>query len=220
MSQFIRIVDVNNFSCEDINELTRIYLLKTNLSPAKMVEMVQQKNAHKSARQAIQMIRKEHQYSIEKSSSEKKQKLDQLMEEAKSLLAHPRAINDPNPSYFLSINRLHEELKYAEHQVMNHQKSISKVMELESDLKSALRQLFRSSGNEADKEIVDKLLDEIGTKALLESLEKGEKKWQEQVSKIKLELAGLPIVTLYGQSNLENFQDNNHNKGDINDDIQ
>ncbi|MFM7279982.1 MAG: hypothetical protein ACKO1I_20600, partial [Microcystis aeruginosa] len=62
--------------------------------------------------------------------------------------------------------------------------------------------------------------DEIGIKECLNILQEEEKKWQDQVNKLKLELAGLPIVTLHRQSNLETFQDNNHNNEDTNDDTE
>lgn len=217
MSQTIRIIDVTNMNSNDINELTTIYLSKINLPSSKILEILQQRIAWKSTKQAIQIIRQEHQYFINKSYSEKQQKLKQIRTEAESLLAYPRAINDPDPSYFLSINTLHEELNFANAQVKNYQDSITRVNNVESDFKSALQTSFRLSGNEPDNKIVDKLLNEIGIKEFLKDLEEGEKKCQEQVNKLKLELAGLPIVTLYGQSNLENFQNNNHNNGDTND---
>jgi len=219
-SQAIRIIGVNNMTSKDINELTEIYLSNPSLPSAKMLEILQQRLACKSANEQIQIIRQEHQYLLDKSFYEKQQKLHQLRTEAESLLAYPRSINSPNPSYFLSINTLHEELKFAKAQVKNCEDSIDKVKNFQSDFKSALRTSFYLSGNEPDKKTVDELLDEIGIKECLNILQEEEKKWQDQVNKLKLELAGLPIVTLHRQSNLETFQDNNHNNGDTNDDTE
>jgi len=170
-----------------------------------MFESLQQRVA-RSLHQAIKLIQEDHRRSFENCLSERDKKLEEIRKQAESLHSYPRAINAPNPSYFLAINTVKEDLKFAESQVRNHEKSISRLNDLEWEFKSVLRKSSYWSGSLADSNMMEEILNEMGIKELMQDLEKRLKELQEQVKKFSLELTKFSIVTVYGESKVEDFQ--------------
>jgi len=191
---------------QDLNELTSIYVSDASLSPSKMVEILQQKVACCSLHKAIKLIQEDHRRSFENCLSERDKKLEEIRKQAESLHSYSRAINAPNPSYFLAINTVKEDLEFAESQVRNHEKSIRRLNDLEWEFKSVLRKSSYWSGSLADSNMMEEILNEMGIKELMQDLEKRLKELQEQVKKFSLELTKFSIVTVYGESKVEDFQ--------------
>ena len=203
---YVKFINVNEMDCNDLNELTNIYVSDPSLSTSKMAESLQKKVACRSANKAMKLIQQDHRLFSEKCSSQKDKKLEEIRGKAESLHTYPRAINAPNPSYFLAMNTLQEELKFAEAQVRNHENSISRLNNLELEFKSVLRTSSYLSGSLADSSMIEELLNEIGIRKFREDLEKALKELQEKVNKCSLELTRFPIVTVYGESRLKDFQ--------------
>ena len=202
----IRLININEINSQDLNELTSIYVSDASLSPSKMVEILQQRVACRSLHKAIKLIQEDHRRSFENCLSERDKKLEEIRKQAESLHSYPRAINAPNPSYFLAINTVKEDLKFAESQVRNYEKSISRLNDLEWEFKSVLRKSSYWSGSLADSNMMEEILNEMGIKELMQDLEKRLKELQEQVKKFSLELTKFSIVTVYGESKVEDFQ--------------
>jgi hypothetical protein len=202
----IRLININEMNSQDLNELTSIYVSDASLSPSKMVEILQQRVACRSLHKAIKLIQEDHRRSFENCWSQRDKKLEEIRKQAESLHTYPRAINAPNPSYFLAMNTLQEELKFAEAQVRNHENSISRLNNLELEFKSVLRTSSYLSDSLADSSMIEELLNKIGIIKFREDLEKALKELQEKVNKCSLELTRFPIVTVYGESRLKDFQ--------------
>lgn len=202
----IRLININEMNSQDLNELTSIYVSDASLSPSQMVEILQQKVACSSLHKAIKLIQEDHRRSFENCLSQRDKKLEEIRKQAESLHSYPRAINAPNPSYFLAMNTVKEDLKFAESQVRNHEKSISRLNDLEWEFKSVLRKSSYWSGSLADSNKIEEILNEMGVKELMHDLEKRLKELQEQVKKFSLELTRFSIVTVYGESRVEDFQ--------------
>ncbi|TRU29088.1 MAG: hypothetical protein EWV92_06720 [Microcystis aeruginosa Ma_MB_S_20031200_S102] len=202
----IRLININEMSSQDLNELTSIYVSDASLSPSKMVEILQQRVACRSLHKAIKLIQQDHRRSCENSLSQRAKKLEELRKQAESLHAYPRAISAPNPSYFLAMNTVKEDLEFAESQVRNHQKSISRLNDSELEFKSVLRTSSYWSGSLADSNKIEEILNEMGIKELMQDLEKRLRELQEQVKNFSLELTKFSIVTVYGESRVEDFQ--------------
>jgi len=202
----IRLININEMNSDDLNKLTSIYVSDASLSPSKMVEILQQKVACCSLHKAIKLIQEDHRRSFENCLSERDKKLEEIRKQAESLHSYSRAINAPNPSYFLAINTVKEDLEFAESQVRNHEKSIRRLNDLEWEFKSVLRKSSYWSGSLADSNMMEEILNEMGIKELMQDLEKRLKELQEQVKKFSLELTKFSIVTVYGESKVEDFQ--------------
>lgn len=202
----IRLININEMNSQDLNELTSIYVSDASLSPSKMVEILQQRVACRSLHKAIKLIQEDHRRSFENCLSQRDKKLEEIRKQAESLHAYPRAINAPNPSYFLAMNTVKEDLEFAESQVRNHQKSISRLNDLEWEFKSVLRKSSYWSGSLADSNKIEEILNEMGIKELMEDLEKNLEEWQKKVNEFNIELTRFSIVTVYGESKVEDFQ--------------
>ncbi|MCZ8226093.1 MAG: hypothetical protein O9324_19595 [Microcystis sp. LE19-84.1B] len=202
----IRLININEMNSDDLNKLTSIYVSDASLSPSKMVEILQQKVACCSLHKSIKLIQEDHRRSFENCLSERDKKLEEIRKQAESLHSYPRAINAPNPSYFLAINTVKEDLEFAEAQVRNHEKSISRLNNLELEFKSVLRTSSYWSGSLADSNKIEEILNEMGVKELMHDLEQRLRELQEQVKKFSLELTKFSIVTVYGESRVEDFQ--------------
>lgn len=202
----IRLININEMSSQDLNELTSIYVSDPSMPASQMFESLQQRVACRSLHKSIKLIQEDHRRSFENCLSERDKKLEEIRKQAESLHSYPRAVNAPNPSYFLAINTVKEDLKFAEAQVRNYQKSISRLNDLEWEFKSVLRKSSYWSGSLADSNMMEEILNEMGIKELMQDLEKRLKELQEQVKKFSLELTKFSIVTVYGESKVEDFQ--------------
>ncbi|TRU39578.1 MAG: hypothetical protein EWV50_02400 [Microcystis aeruginosa Ma_MB_F_20061100_S20] len=205
----IRLININEMNSDDLNELTSIYVSDTSRSPSQMVEILQQRVACRSANKVLKLIQQDHRRFFEKCSTLLDKKLEEIRKQAESLHTYPRAINAPNPSYFLRMNARQEELEFAKAQVRNHEKSISRLNKLKLDFKSVLRTSSYCSGLLADRNKIEDLLNEMGIKELMEDLEKNLEEWQKKVNEFNIELTRFSIVTIYGESTLKDFQDKN-----------
>ena len=138
----IRLININEMSSQDLNELTSIYVSDPSMPASQMFESLQQRVACRSLHKAIKLIQEDHRRSFENCLSERDKKLEEIRKQAESLHSYPRAINAPNPSYFLAINTVKEDLKFAESQVRNHEKFISRLNDLEWEFKSDTKKII------------------------------------------------------------------------------